>query len=117
LRDLRGMTKDSDRLCERQNMPICSALRERAAAEVRVRDERVTGWKAGGRLRQSRQQKMPTCRMFSTGATGLEPATSGVTGRYGATSYNRLRPGIAGYSRHFRRSRTGSDRPRPATAR
>ena len=24
---------------------------------------------------------MPICRMFSTGATGLEPATSGVTGR------------------------------------
>jgi hypothetical protein len=31
-----------------------------------------------------------------TGATGLEPATSGVTGRYGATGYNRLRPGITG---------------------
>ncbi len=29
-----------------------------------------------------------------TGATGLEPATSGVTGRYGATGYDRLRPGI-----------------------
>jgi hypothetical protein len=25
---------------------------------------------------------------------GLEPATSGVTGRYGATGYSRLRPGI-----------------------
>jgi hypothetical protein len=24
---------------------------------------------------------MPICRMFFTGATGLEPATSGVTGR------------------------------------
>jgi hypothetical protein len=42
----------------------------------------VTGWKAGGRLRQHRQQNMPICRMFSTGATGLEPATSGVTGRF-----------------------------------
>jgi hypothetical protein len=38
---------------------------------------------AGGRLRQGRQQKIPICRMFSTGATGLEPATSGVTGRIG----------------------------------
>jgi hypothetical protein len=45
-----------------------------------VRDERVTGWKAGGRLRQTWQQKTPLCRYF-TGATGLEPATSGVTGR------------------------------------
>jgi hypothetical protein len=33
------------------------------------------------RLQQDRQQKIPICRMFSTGATGLEPATSGVTGR------------------------------------
>ena len=31
-----------------------------------------------------------------TGATGLEPATSGVTGRHGGTGYNRLRPGITG---------------------
>jgi hypothetical protein len=31
-----------------------------------------------------------------TGATGLEPATSGVTGRHGATGYSRLRPGITG---------------------
>ena len=31
--------------------------------------------------RKDRQQKMPICRLFSTGATGLEPATSGVTGR------------------------------------
>jgi hypothetical protein len=29
-----------------------------------------------------------------TGATGLEPATSGVTGRYGATGHSRLPPGI-----------------------
>jgi hypothetical protein len=28
------------------------------------------------------QQKVRICRMFSTGATGLEPATSGVTGRF-----------------------------------
>ena len=46
-------------------------------ALIRVRDERVTGRKAGGRLRQTGQQKMPICRAF-TGATGLEPATSGV---------------------------------------
>jgi hypothetical protein len=38
--------------------------------------------KAGGRFRQSRQQKIPICRMCSAGATGLEPATSGVTGLF-----------------------------------
>ena len=35
---------------------------------------------AGGRLRLRGQQNRPVCRTF-TGATGLEPATSGVTGR------------------------------------
>jgi hypothetical protein len=40
---------------------------------------------------------MPICRVNDeTGATGLEPATSGVTGRYGLNRYNRLRPGITG---------------------
>ncbi len=38
------------------------------------------GRKAGGRLCLSWQQNMRVCRSF-TGATGLEPATSGVTGR------------------------------------
>jgi hypothetical protein len=50
----------------------------------------VTGWKAGGRLRQTRQQKMLICRMFPAGATGLEPATSGVTGRYELNRFSRL---------------------------
>jgi hypothetical protein len=35
-----------------------------------------------------------------TGATGLEPATSSVTGQHDASGYDRLRPGITGYSRH-----------------
>jgi hypothetical protein len=35
----------------------------------------------GGRLRPVVRQKMPICRVF-TGATGLEPATSGVTGHF-----------------------------------
>ena len=52
-----------------------------------------------------------------TEATGLEPATSGVTGRYSATGYSRLRPGITGYSRQFFLERTGYDRLRPAAAR
>jgi hypothetical protein len=33
---------------------------------------------------------------FSTGATGLEPATSGVTDRYELNRHSRLRPGITG---------------------
>lgn len=57
-------------------------------ATGRVRDSRagwdVAGSEAGGRLCQNRQQKVSICRIFSTGATGLKPATSGVTGRYGA---------------------------------
>ena len=61
---------------------------------------------------------MLICRLFmSTGATGLEPATSGVTGRHGATGYSRLRPGITGCSRHFLGVRTGCDRLRPASTR
>ena len=39
----------------------------------------------------------PTPRVRLGGATGLEPATSGATGRDGASGCNRLRPGITGY--------------------
>jgi hypothetical protein len=59
---------------------------------------------------------MLICRDF-TGATGLEPATSGVTGRYRTAGYNRLRPGIAGQSRPFLAGRTGCDRLQAAAAR
>jgi hypothetical protein len=45
---------------------------------------------AGGRLRPDRQQKMLICREF-TGATGLEPATSGVTGRRSRGDHRALR--------------------------
>jgi hypothetical protein len=44
-----------------------------------LRDQCGNYVETGGRLGQSRQRKMPICRLFSTGATGLEPATSGVT--------------------------------------
>ena len=57
--------------------------------------------------------------MVFTGATGLEPATSGVTGRYGATGYSRLRPGIpatAGTSSIREPAVTGYDRPASGTA-
>ncbi len=63
------------------------------------------------------QHDISICRYFLTGATGLEPATSGVTGRFGATGYSRLRAGITGYSRHFLAGRTGCDRLRSAAAR
>jgi hypothetical protein len=73
-------------------------------------------------------EKIEICREF-TGATGLEPATSGATGRIrprGLTRANRgfgvraglflrRRSGIAGTSRGFRRPPAGCarDRPRP----
>ncbi len=46
-------------------------------------------------------QKMLISRTFSTGATGLEPATSGVTGRFGQNDARRrtLLNGII--CRHF----------------
>jgi hypothetical protein len=52
---------------------------------------------------------MLVCRYFWTGATGLEPATSGVTGRYGFTRCGRLAPETTGWSRHFLVERTGCD--------
>ena len=60
------------------------------------------GWReAGGRLRQARQQNMLIYRYF-TGATGLEPATSGVTGRSWRFRAERGQAGIPGHSRDFR---------------
>src|SRR5947208_4774360 len=52
-----------------------------------------------------------------TGATGLEPATSGVTDRYELNRHSRLAPGITGWSRHFVPARADCDRLRPATIR
>jgi hypothetical protein len=57
--------------------------------------------KTGGRLRLTRQQKMPICRAFRTGATGLEPATSGVTGRSCRCRAHADWAGICGESRTF----------------
>ncbi len=104
------------RLARRQNVAICRALRDRPASEILMRDERVTGWKAGGRLRQKRQRKMPLCRMFSTGATGLEPATSGVTGRHRSTGYDPESPARAGISSPCEPAVTGYDRLPPGRA-
>ena len=76
---------------------------------------------AGGRLRRDRQHKMPICRVFLAGATGLEPATSGVTGRSWRFRAERGFPakaglstlawrGFAGAGGNFRRPRAGSVR-------
>ena len=56
---------------------------------------------------------------FLTGATGLEPATSGVTDRYGLDRYSRLPPGItagAGISCRAQTAVTGHDRLPPVRA-
>jgi hypothetical protein len=53
---------------------ICSPFTSRTAFGFAGGMSGVTGWKAGGRSRQNRQQKMRICRIFSTGATGREPA-------------------------------------------
>jgi hypothetical protein len=110
---LAGSARDERRLwplVRTQNMAICSVLLHRTASGSRVRDERVTGWEAGGRLRQSRQQNMPICRMFSTGATGLEPATSGVTGRSWRFRAERGQAGTPAVSRVFRPRLCGDSR-------
>jgi hypothetical protein len=52
---------------------------------------------------------MPICRNF-TGATGLEPATSGVTGRSWRFRAERGKAGIPVVSRAFRAWRCGDDR-------
>jgi hypothetical protein len=51
------------------------------------------------------------CRTF-TGATGLEPATSGVTGRSWRFRAERESAGIPGESRAFRPERCGDSRVR-----
>ncbi len=52
-----------------------------------------------------------------TGATGLEPATSGVTGRYVLNRHSRPPPGFTRQSRQFVAARTGYYRLRPGTTR
>jgi hypothetical protein len=61
LRDLRGTTKDS-RLCSAAERGDLQRFTGPDRVRIRVRDERVAGRKAGGRLRQNGQQKMPICR-------------------------------------------------------
>jgi hypothetical protein len=67
-----------------------------------LRDQRGTYRETGARLCPVRQQKMPICRMFSAGATGLEPATSGETGRSWRLRAERESAAISAVSRAFR---------------
>ena len=71
---------------------------------------------AGGLSRPIRQQKMLICRMFSTEATGLEPATSGVTGRAWRFRAERPYAGMSGMSRGFPTRRCGDCRTRRGLA-
>jgi hypothetical protein len=97
---------------QRMNRVVCGDHRLRAVScgdfrPTRVRD--LGGMDCG--LRASMDNANAHLQALrETGATGLEPATSGVTGRYRATGYDQLRPGITGHSRQFFDRRTGSDR-------
>jgi hypothetical protein len=109
-RDRRGMTKDrrlAQRLIGQRNMPVCSTFGVRLAADLSCGISAGGRREAGGRLRQDRQQKHPICRIFSTGATGLEPATSGVTGRSWWFRPDRGWAGIPCVSRAFQLWRCG----------
>jgi hypothetical protein len=64
---------------------------------------------------QIRQHIMLICRDF-TGATGLEPATSGVTGRSWRFRAERGYAGICGVSRALRFCRCGDWRVRPGVS-
>src|SRR6266545_5046060 len=93
------MTEDSDSVPATEHGDL-QRFTCRATSDIRMRDQRVTGWKAGGLSRLNRQQNTAICRVFSTGATGLEPATSGVTGvckpfqRVSSSRRNRVTVGL-----------------------
>ncbi len=93
-RDLRGMTAanaSTRAQTGEQKIAICRTFGVRLAADLPCGISSGGRGKASGRLRQDRQQKISICRMFSTGATGLEPATSGVTGLFeGNDDWRRL---------------------------
>jgi hypothetical protein len=94
-----GWLRTDGRLARRTwqaNIAICSVFMQPARAW-----DRASGIKTGSaRNRRSSTSALTTkdadLQDVFTGATGLEPATSGVTGRHSATGYSRLRPGITG---------------------
>ena len=66
---------------------------DRLSAGIPVRDVCRMN-EAGSRLRLDSQHRMPIRRSF-TGASGLEPATSGVTGHFDHRKVDDVRCGIA----------------------
>jgi hypothetical protein len=76
-------------------MAICSALPHRTASGSRVRDERVTGWEAGGRLPRVGNTKCRFVGCFVRERTGLEPTRP---------------PGVEMPSRARRRSATNASK-------
>ena len=72
--------------------------------------------KAGGRSCRFWQQNMPICKMFLAGATGLEPATSGVTGRSWCFRAERGSAGIPCKSSAFRPRHCGGWRLLPGAS-
>jgi hypothetical protein len=54
-------------------------------------------WATSRNAASDQTTQMPILQALrETGATGLEPATSGVTGRYGLNRHSRLPPGFTG---------------------
>jgi len=83
-RDLRGMTEDrwlglAPKPATDQG-PVCSTFGAGSQLISSAESAREAGRKPAV-VRAKTDTKRVICRMFSTGATGLEPATSGVTGR------------------------------------
>ena len=111
----RGDLRPCGRHSTLQGLPATAGFVRSARAEC-LREK--TGGQRFPRLGGQRFRLV--CRDFVagfTGATGLEPATSGVTGRNRRNRHSRVRPGIIGHSRHFLAERTGYGRLRPARTR
>lgn len=77
----------------------------------------IATWRRRSALLRRSSRSAGSLRWLAYGSDGTRAATSGVTGRDWPDRLNRLRPGIAGWSRHFLDERTGCDRLRPAAAR
>ena len=80
------------------NGPYCRKFLPRGQPEVLPDCCPAARW-----VRLLRQHKIPFCRQIpKTGATGLEPATSGVTGHFEGLRVNDHKHGIAQFMRAFR---------------
>jgi hypothetical protein len=75
VRDLRGMTED------RWTRRTAKPQQKHDSFQRFLQAAREASERPAVDCAKTDKQKMRICRIFSTGATGLEPATSGVTGR------------------------------------